>query len=68
MTARDTAERMVNVVLALGFILLALGTLSGLFSLSQRYSLSTQAMLIVFGFVLVIIGVLASRLFGKVVG
>jgi hypothetical protein len=68
MTARDTAERMVNVVLALGFILLALGTLSGLFSLSQRYSLSGQAILIVFGFVLVIIGVLASRLFGKVVG
>jgi len=66
MSARDTAEKVVNVVLVLGFILLALGILSWLFNLSQRYYLSTQAILILFGFVLVILSVLASRIFTKV--
>jgi len=66
MSARDTAEKVVNVVLALGFVLLALGILSWLFNLSQRYSLSAQAMLILFGSMLVIMGVFAARLFTKV--
>ncbi len=67
MSARDAAERIVNIVLALGFILLALGIFSWLFNLSQSYSLSGQAMLILFGCVLIIISLFASRVFSRVV-
>jgi hypothetical protein len=66
MSARETAEKAVNLLMALGFILLALGILSCLFNLSQSYSLSGQAMLVVFGCVILILSGLAAKVFSRV--
>ena len=66
MSARDTAEKGVNFLMALGFILLALGILSWLFSLSQSYSLSGQAMLVIFGCMILILSALAAKVFSRV--
>jgi hypothetical protein len=66
MVIRDSIETIVNIVLALGFIILVIGIGLWVFNLSQRFCLQKEAMLVIFGCLLLIFGALAAKLFAKV--
>jgi len=59
-------EKTVNITLALGLIILLLGIMLWFFSFSQRSRLSSEAMLVIFGLILLLFGVIAAKVFSKV--
>jgi len=59
-------EILVNMVLALGFLILILGIGLWVLNLSQQFNLSTEAILVIFGCIFLVFGVLAAKLFSKV--
>jgi len=58
-------EKAVNAILALGFIILVLGIGLGILGLSQRMHLSTEAILVVLGLMLLLVGAFAAKLFER---
>jgi len=66
MPIRETIELAVNAFLVIGFIMLMLGVGLWLFNLSREFYLSIELMLIIFGCVLVVFGILAAKIFTKV--
>ena len=66
MSIRNTLEIAVNIALVLGLVILILGVGSWVLTLSQRFHLSTEAILIIFGCMILIFSILAARLFSRV--
>jgi hypothetical protein len=50
----------------LGFLILALGIVAWIFTLTQRFHASAEAMLVVFGGIILALTILAAKVFSKV--
>ena len=66
MPLRETIETIINLSLALGFIIMVIGIGLWIYNLSQQFSLSIETLLIILGCVVLIFGALAAKLFTKV--
>jgi hypothetical protein len=66
MASRESIEKGVNAVLILGLLVLVLGIGLWMANLLQSVHASAEAMLIVFGLLLLILGAFAAKLFTKV--
>ena len=64
---KDTVEKIVNLVLGLGFIILILGIGLWIFNLSQRFRLPTAVMLILYGATFLLVGAGAAKIFSRIV-
>jgi hypothetical protein len=61
-TASKTLNTAFNAVVAAGFLLLIAGTLYWLYGLTQRFNLDLPLTLALFGFVILMFGILGARL------
>lgn len=66
LASRETIEKGINAALVLGFLILALGIVAWIFSLTQRFHASAETMLVIFGCMILILSVLAAKVFSKV--
>jgi hypothetical protein len=61
-TARKTLNTAINAVVAGGFLLLVAGTLYWVYGLTQRFDLELPLTLALFGFFILIFGIMGARL------
>ena len=66
MRLKDSIEIAVNIALGLGFIILLFGIGLWVFNLSQRFRLSTEVLLIIYGCIFLFMGALAAKVFSKI--
>ncbi len=65
MSTRESIEKIVNIVIALGFIAVALGAGLWFLDLADRLRLSYQATMVIGGIMVLVFGLLAARLISK---
>jgi len=64
--SREAIEKGINVALVIGFLIFALGIAAWVFSLSQSFRASPEAMLVILGCIVLILGTLAAKVFSKI--
>ena len=67
MPAKDIIETAVNAAIALGFIVFAAGVGIVVYNFCVRLGLSLEITLVVFGLMTIVLGLIAAKIFSKVV-
>ena len=67
MPTKDIIEKAVNAAIALGFIFFAVGVGILVYDFCIRFGLSVEITLVVFGLLIIILGLIAAKIFSKVV-
>jgi len=65
MSARETLGKVVNLFIALGFVVVAIGVGLWFLDLADRLKLSLQAILVVGGAIVLLFGLLAAKLISR---
>ena len=67
MPVKDIIETAVNAAIALGFIVFAAGVGILVYNFCIRFCLSLEITLVVFGLMIIILGLIAAKIFSKVI-
>lgn len=67
MPAKDIIETAVNAAIALGFIVFAAGVGILIYNFCIRFGLSLEVTLVIFGLMIIVLGLIAAKIFSKVV-
>ena len=67
MPTKDIIEKAVNAAIALGFTVFAAGVGILVYNLCIRFGLSLEITLVVFGLLIIMLGLIAAKIFSKVV-
>jgi len=65
MSAKETVEKVVNLFIALGFVVVAIGVGLWFLDLADRLRLSLQAILVVGGAIILLFALLAAKLISR---
>ena len=67
MPAKDVIETAVNAAIALGFLAFAAGVGIWVYNFCIRFGLSLEIILLIFGLMIVVLGLMAAKIFSKVI-
>ena len=67
MPAKGIIETAVNVAIALGFIVFAAGVGIWMYNFCVHFGLSLEITLVIFGLMVIVLGLIAAKIFSKVI-